>query len=168
MKKCFPLFLLVAILLSSCSAIYTYRESTARYVEPMRAGFITPVVADMKISPTKISYTAKFENTLSKRDVISIMNDVNNNREAGIVLTWKKNTMAAALKQHQADDIITPTFEITPSEDLKYIEVTVTGYPANYINYRKATQEDVNLIVPFLDDNKNLKTDGVLIIKKTN
>ena len=121
MKKHFPLLLLVAVLLSSCSAIYTYRESTARYVEPTRAGFITPVVADMKISPTKISYTTKFENTLRKRDVISIMNDVNNNRDAGIVLSWKKNTMAAALKLHQADDIVTPTFEITPSEDLKYI-----------------------------------------------
>ena len=70
------------------------------------------------------------------------------------------------LAVHQADDIVTPTFEITPSEDLKYIEVTVTGYPANYINYRKATQEDVNLIVPFLDDNKNLNTNGVLIIKR--
>ena len=33
MKKHFPLLLLVAVLLSSCSAIYTYRESTARYVD---------------------------------------------------------------------------------------------------------------------------------------
>ncbi|MBQ6070159.1 MAG: hypothetical protein IKQ75_00765 [Bacteroidales bacterium] len=166
MKKYFPLLLLVAVLLSSCSAIYTYRESTARYVEPIRAGFVTPVAADMRIDQNKITFTQKFENTLSRRAVMQIMSDVNNNRESGLVLSWKKNTMAAALKQYKADDIITPTFEIMPSEDLKYIEVTVTGYPAVYVNYRKATQEDVNMITPFLDDNKNLKTDGVLIIKR--
>ncbi|MBO4614148.1 MAG: hypothetical protein J5709_03445 [Bacteroidales bacterium] len=159
--------IMVAMLLSSCATYYTYRESTARFIEPVRAGFVTPVVADMKIEQQKISYTKKFENTLKPKDIILIKSDMYSGRESGTVLMWKKSTLAEALKQHNADDIVTPTFDIEPSADYKYIEVTVTGYPATYVNYRKATQEDVNLMLPFIEGKKTVETENVLYINRS-
>ena len=165
MKQFIVPFLLFGLAFSSC-ATYTYRESTAHYIEPVRAGFVAPVVADIRVEQNTVAYTKKFENTLRQSQLRHILLDLEANREPGVVQMWKKGAVAEALKAHHIDDLVNPTFEIQPSEDLRYIEVTVTGHPATYVNYRQATQEDVNLIAPFLEDKKTVSGESILFIRK--
>ena len=87
--------------------------------------------------------------------------------ESPTILSWKKYALAQTLKKYKADDMVSPTFEITPSPDKEgVIIVTVTGHTAVYKNYRKATKEDVELIQPFLEQKKDLKVSGGLILQR--
>ena len=127
----------LAALLSSC-ATYTYQESTARYVEPSRAGFITPVTADMEISDKKIVNSVVIPVVLKKKEIAAITRaEMQGLDDAPMVLQWKKYALAQTLKKYNADDMVSPTFEITPSPTQEgAIIVTVSGHPATYKNYR--------------------------------
>lgn len=154
------------VLLTSCGT-YTYQESTARYVEPARAGFITPVTADMEISENLIENSVEIEVVLKKHDILLIRQAEIQGVESPTILSWKKYALAQTLKKYKADDMVSPTFEIMPSPDKEgVIIVTVTGHTAVYKNYRKATKEDVELIQPFLEQKKDLKVSGGLILQR--
>ena len=166
MKTKFLFLPLLALMMVSC-ATYTYRETTARYVEPSRAGFITPVAADMEVQQQKIENSVEIEAVLKKRQITAIMMAEAKGVESAIVLNWKKYALAQTLKKYNADDIISPNFEIAPSNRREgYIVVTVSGHPAVYKNYRKATKEDVDLIEPFLEHKNDIKANGVLLIQR--
>lgn len=165
MKK-FYLFLLVAFFASSCATTqyrYKYDESTARYLEPAMQGFITPSTADLNISNTRIYHTEIFANNLTTEDfrtsyattstpfsvypssqVQAVQSSANFDSKK---ITYIKNyTIGEAVKKYNADVIVGPIFEIKTSEDYQTITVTVSGYPATYVNFRKATKEDVELM----------------------
>ena len=151
---------LAAVILTSCGT-YTYQESTARFVEPSRAGFISPVVADMVVQETAITHEVEVFAKLKKREISQIMRAEIQGVESPLVLSWKKY----ALKKYKADDIVSPTFEIAPSRMKKdVLVITVTGHLATYQNYRKATQADVELMKPFLEQKNevNMKTGLIL------
>ena len=155
---------LVAVILTSCGT-YTYQESTARFVEPSRAGFISPVVADMVVQETAITHEVEVFAKLKKREISQIMRAEIQGVESPLVLSWKKYALAQTLKKYKADDIVSPTFEIAPSRMKKNVLViTVTGHLATYQNYRKATQADVELMKPFLEQKNevNMKTGLIL------
>ncbi len=114
MKKTYLLLAIVAIVLCSCGT-YTYQESTARYVEPSRAGFVTPVVADMEVQEAKITNEVEIFAKLKSREINQIMAAEMRGMESPLVLSWKKNALAQTLKKFKADDIVSPTFEIAPS-----------------------------------------------------
>lgn len=166
MKKKFALFAaLAAFVITSCST-YTYQESTARYVEPSRAGFITPVVADMEVSETKIENAVEVPTVLKKREINEIMRAEKQGRESAIVLNLKKYALAETLKKFKADDIVSPTFTIAPSPRRKNVlVVTVSGHMATYKNFRKATKADVDLFAPFVEQKHDLNVGGGLILQ---
>lgn len=120
---------------------YGYDESTARYLKPEMTGFVTPTAADLHVFETRISHVENFPNTLTFGDIQNVNN-------SGTIEYFKNYTVAQAVKKHNADVIIAPVFDIKTSEDLLSIMVTVYGYPANYVNFRKATTEDLNLVYP--------------------
>ena len=167
MKKLhYALFAGVAAVLCSCGT-YTYQESTARFVEPSRAGFITPVVADMEVAENKIENEVEIDVVLKKREINSIMLAEAQGRESALVLGWKKYALAETIKKFKADDIVAPTFSIAPSPTReKVLVVKVTGHPAVYKNFRKATQEDVNLMTPFVEQKKDVTLNGALILPR--
>lgn len=159
-------FTILVVMLTSCGT-YTYQESTARYVEPSRAGFITPVTADMEISEALVENAVEIEVVLKKRDIMLIRQAEIQGIESPMILSWKKYALAQTLKKYKADDMVSPTFEITPSPDKEgVIIVTVIGHTAVYKNYRKATKEDVELIQPFLEQKKDLKVSGGLVLQR--
>lgn len=157
---------ILATLLCSCGT-YTYQESTARFVEPSRAGFISPVVADMQVSAEKIENAVEIEVVLKSRQINSIMLAEAQGRESALVLSWKKYALAQTLKKYNADDIVSPTFTIAPSPDKAgVLIVTVTGHTAVYQNFRTATQADIDKMVPFLEQKKDITVGGGLILQR--
>lgn len=155
MKKVFLIVVcgLITVLFSSCMSeyTYTYRESTARYMELMRHGFITPVTADMEVQQDKVENIVYLDVELTEKDIKSIIASNNNGMESPIVMGWKKEALAQTAKKYNADDMVSPLFEIMPHPKKDgVLIVKVTGHPAVYKNYRPATKNDVELIMPFL------------------
>ena len=159
------LIVLATIILSSCGT-YTYQESTARYVEPLRAGFISPVVADMTVSEKKIENTVEVYAELKKQQISDILSADLQGRESALVLGWKKYALAETLKKYNADDIVAPTFTITPSETkMNVLLITVTGHTAVYNNFRKATKNDVEMFAPFVGQDKDINVNGAVLLR---
>ena len=157
---------LAAVVLTSCGT-YTYQESTARYVEPSRAGFISPVVADMQVQEAAITNEVEIFAELKKREINQIMKAEMQGIESPLVLSWKKYALAQTLKKYKADDIVSPTFEIAPSRTKKdVLVITVTGHLATYQNYRKATQADVELMKPFLEQKNEIRMRHGVILQR--
>ena len=157
---------MAAVILTSCGT-YTYQESTARFVEPSRAGFITPVVADMEVQEQKITNEVEIYVVLKRREINAIMAAEMRGIEAPQVLSWKKYALAETLKKFKADDIVSPNFEIAPSKMKKDIlVVTVSGHPAMYKNYRKATQADVDLMKMFIEQKNQINLQGGLLLQR--
>lgn len=167
MKKIkLALVALTAVVLTSCGT-YTYQESTARYVEPSRAGFISPVVADMIVQEAAITNEVEVYAKLKHREINQIMYAEMQGVESPMVLSWKKYALAETLKKYKADDIVSPTFEIAPSRTKKdVLVITVTGHLATYQNYRKATQADVDLMKPFLENKNDINVRGGLLLRQ--
>ena len=135
------LILLVALFVTSCMSssyltYYKYDESTARYMNPaMTSGYITPTIADLNVSKTKISETETYKNTLTSKDM--------NSAENSPTIEYLKNyTVSKAVKKHNADVIVAPIFDIKTSDDFETIEVNVSGYPANFVNFRNVKAVD--------------------------
>ncbi|MDX9695718.1 MAG: hypothetical protein RBT49_08010 [Bacteroidales bacterium] len=147
--RIFSLLSAILILMGSCTTekFYSYDESTARYLSPEISGFVTPTVADLNVSDTRITHVETFQNTLKE-------SDLNNIEESGTVQYFKNFTIAQAVKKYNADVIVAPIFDIKTSEDFSTITITVIGYPANYINFRKATSDDINLVYPCKKESK--------------
>lgn len=139
----------IVVLMGACTTggYYSYDASTVRYLTPSMSGFITPVTADLQVSADKITYVETFSNNLTIRDINSIDN-------SGTVAYYKNYTVVQAVKKYNADVIVAPIFNIKTSEDFSTITVTVIGYPANYVNFRKATPEDINLVYPYQKESK--------------
>lgn len=139
----------ILILMGACTTgkFYSYDESTARYLSPGMTGFVTPTAADLQVAESRISHVETFPNTLKQNDVDDI-------EHSGTVNYLKNYTVAQAVKKYNADVIVAPLFDIKTSEDFSTITITVIGYPANYINFRKATPDDVNLVYPCQNESK--------------
>lgn len=118
---------------------YGYDEATAHSIDPVSTAHTTPVVADLSVSQTRITHKEKFSNNLSATDLVQP------NRSAEIRY-MKDYTLTRAAKLNNADIIIAPTYDIKTSEDMNTISVEITGYPASYTNFRKATNADLDLI----------------------
>ncbi len=160
------LVVVVAAILTSCGT-YTYQESTARFVEPSRAGFVTPVVCDMIVSEAKIENVVEIYAELKKREINAIMAADMRGVESSIVLGWKKYALAETLQKYKADDIVAPTFTIAPSQTKQnVIVVTVTGHTAVYKYFRRATQADVELFKPFVEQKQDLNLQGGLLLQR--
>ena len=152
---------LAAVVLTSCGT-YTYQESTARFVEPSRAGFISPIVADMTVQETVTTNQVEVSAKLKKREIRQITAAEIRGEESPLVLSWKKYALAQTLKKFKADDIISPTFEIAPSR----IKKAVSGHLAKYQNYRKATQADIELMKPFIEQKNEVSLQGGLLLQR--
>jgi len=142
--------LVVTLLTTGCSTsriVYRYDESTSRYIAPSMSGYVTPIAVDLRIDTTKIVYVENFPNTLTS-------NDINNIENSGTIDYLKNYTIAQAVKKYNADVIVAPIFDVKTSEDFSTITITITGFPAHYINFRKATTEDINLIFPYQQESK--------------
>lgn len=114
-------------LMAGCRA-YSYEEHSSRNIEPQQNVVTVPIVADVELlSQEKITYTESFY--CPKADL-------------GNVDNYKYVALARAIKQYEADFMIGALFDVKYIKKGRHLEVTVTGFPAKYKEFRKATPDD--------------------------
>ncbi|HOR03500.1 MAG TPA: hypothetical protein PLI58_02495 [Candidatus Syntrophosphaera sp.] len=135
MKKIVLLFVVLSILfLTSCSII-GINSVTSKTKDIYGSVIHLPVVVDLIVQNTKI--TKEFTTECPQNPTDDVIEDV------------KSIAIAAALKEHSADVLIEPNYDVqitSKSASNSEIKVVVTGYPATYKNFRNATKGDVELI----------------------
>lgn len=114
--------------LSSCSTIRMTSDST-----PVMTPVSTyPTVADLNIQPTRISKTVTWQwNPFSTMSLS----------------TRKDNVTAELVNENGADILIEPEYvQKTSWLNILGGSITVSGYPATFENFRKATPEDIEAL----------------------
>jgi len=115
------LIVVMSILISSCSVLKT---NSIKTMDIYDTGVIqNPVLVDLDVKETKVTGTAKGD----KDDLKLIMADAVFN----------------ALETSKADVLIEPKYKTETYRGVT--TVTVTGYPAYYVNFRPLTRDDVEL-----------------------
>lgn len=136
------ILLLLAIL--SCTSVafaqqrtdkVEYQESSARNLEPVQSVMISPMIADMEVTSEKIYYTETeaFRNYTVSPAIVSLIPE------------FKKVALSRAARAYKADAIVGATVDVITNADGR-IEITISGYPAHYTNFRNATRDDVALV----------------------
>lgn len=123
MKTHHILPILLAVTLTSC--VVQSRVETARSLDIYGPGVIhTPVIADLDVRENKVTGTA----TGHRSEPAAI----------------KHSALADALRKAQADILVEPSYVLETSGNRT--TATVTGFPANYKNFRQAVAADSTLI----------------------
>lgn len=137
MKAKVLLCILVVALTTGCSTTVRLIDSNARTLEPEHNMLLMPLAADLFVSPIRITHveTRAFEHE-SFMDASSLSKK-----------TLDKYTTVAlnrAANAHNADVIVGALIDITTIDGK--LKITISGYPANYRNFRNATIDDTEVI----------------------
>lgn len=154
MKRLFLLLAVAAVGFTACTTTQVmqtteYMESSARVLEPEQKMLLTPLIADLQVSDKKIYYTeteafANFEVT-----PVLLQN----------IGELKKIALSRAARAYNADVLVGSTIDVVTKNSR--LEITVSGYPAFYVAFRNAKEEDIKL----LDKVRLLNTvDGATIV----
>lgn len=123
--KCKSFFALAVglLLLSSCGITSKSKTSTVKTMDIVNGGVYTkPLLADLDVKETKVTATAK--GTVSKDGVDFV----------------KNQAVANALKSSNGDILVEPKYDVDIVND--DVTVIVTGFVANYKNFRQLKAED--------------------------
>ena len=112
-----------------------YMESSARYLQPSQSIMTTPMIADLKVTGGQISYTET--EAFKDLEVTESLID--------LIPTFKKIALCHAARAHNADMIIGAMVDVVTNSRQR-LEITITGYPACYMNFRNATEDDIELV----------------------
>lgn len=112
-----------------------YQESSARNLEPVQSVMILPMIADMEVISDKIYYTETeaFQNYTVSPAIVSHIPE------------FKKVALSRAARAYKADAIVGATVDVITNAQGR-LEITISGYPARYTNFRNATRDDVALV----------------------
>ena len=111
-----------------------YSESTAHLLDASNNFLVLPIVANLEVSDKKIVYV--------EREAFAEI-EVNQSSIARIEEHKRTATGRAALA-YNADVIVNLDIDVK-TEEGRFV-ITVTGYPANYKNFRNATSKDIELV----------------------
>lgn len=113
---------------------YEYQESSARNLEPEQTMLVSPLIADLKVSETKI-YHVEREAFADIEIDASVINNISE---------YKKVALSRAARANNADVMVGTIMDIV-TENGRLV-ITVSGYPARYTNFRVATTKDTDLV----------------------
>lgn len=135
-------FLIIVVTLLPFSSIFAqnkdsveYLESSARILEPTHSVMILPLVAEMQVISDRVSFT-EIDSYKNFPVTPSIIPNIPN---------FKKIALSKAAHKYGADILIGATFDVITNEK-GCLEITVTGYPAKYVNFHNATENDIKLV----------------------
>lgn len=111
-----------------------YSESSAHLLNGSNNFLVLPIVANLEVSDKKITHV--------ERDAFAEVK-VNGSTIARIA-EHKRTAIGRAAMAYNADVIINPDVDVK-TENGRFV-ITVTGYPANYKNFRNATAKDIELV----------------------
>ena len=112
-----------------------YSESSARLLDGSSNFMVTPLIADLEVRATKITYVE----TEAFKDVLVTEQTLLN------LPAYKRIALSHAIKAYNADILVGADIDVETSADYHFV-ITVTGYPAVYRNFRNATEADVQLV----------------------
>lgn len=120
---------------TSVSYEVSYQEASARIMEPSASVMSIPLVCNIKVVGDKINFTEReaFKDFVVTEQMLTNM------------LNFKQIALCNAALANKVDIIIAASIKVI-TNDSGRLEITVTGYPAKYENFRPATQEEINLI----------------------
>ena len=142
MKKLFLFFALgvvASLAMAQKNVSVEYQESSTRNLEPEHYMVTAPLIADIKVTADKITYTEteafrKFPITVDNvKDIKAMMPE------------FKKIALSRAAKAHNADLLVGTIIDVTTDVG-GFICITVSGYPAKYVNFRNATSQDMDIV----------------------
>ena len=112
-----------------------YMESSARYMEPSQNIMTAPMIADLQVVGGSVSHTETeaFKNYEVTEELIQL------------VPGFKRIALSRAARAHKADVIIGAMVDVITNENGR-LEITITGYPAKYVNFRNATSNEIELV----------------------
>lgn len=131
-----------------------YQESTARNLDPEHFMLLTPLIADLEVSETKITYTEK--SAFLDFPVTTAM--------IKEIPEFKKIALSRAARSCNADVMVGTTIDVI-TNDRGLLEITVTGYPAHYRRFRNVALEDIELI---RQTRRADKSDDEAVVKRPN
>lgn len=139
MKRFFLTISVIAAVFTSCvttSVVQTtdYMESSARVLEPEQSMLLTPLIADLKVSETKIYYT-ETEAFANLEVTPTLLKDI-----TGL----KKIALSRAARAYNADVLVGSTIDVVTKN--QRLVITVSGYPAFYVNFRNAIVKDIEIL----------------------
>ncbi len=132
MKKLPLFYACLALSLCSCTSLQTVAYSEYATVDPQASMYAVPLVADLEVSDTRITYQETVYTDLSNLSQPAAQNLLNN---------LKNSVLLHAIKAHNADVLVLSQVE-AENQGLTQVVVKVTGYPAVYKNFRNATKDD--------------------------
>lgn len=106
-----------------------YRSSQTRVVEPRMGVYTKPLIADLEV--VKEIGKIKDEWHFTPEEVVALGND-----EEGV----RTRALYLSVDSHKVDVIVAASFDMESGSD--GFRVTVTGYPARFVNWRTATEAD--------------------------
>lgn len=112
-----------------------YQESSARNIEPEQSVVIAPLLADLQVVSDRITYTEK-EAFANYKVTLAIEKSIP---------AFKQIALSRAARAHNADVIVGAVIDVITNQD-GFLEITVSGYPARYANFRNATRDDLELV----------------------
>lgn len=126
MKHLNSILLPCALVMGSCSHVKTV-TNTAKSTDIYGPGVLQyPIIVDLEVRETKVTGIGEGK-TNENIEVI------------------KQEAIANANKAANADVLVEPVFEFTYTGTTR-VSATVTGYPANYKNFRHATAADLPML----------------------
>lgn len=107
----------------------------ARLLDTQSNGYVKPLTVELKVND---GGRVKDQWRIDREDAEAAMNgDITNIRSYAVYLSSQK---------HDCDVIVAATFNIRTSDDGKYYDVEVVGFPASFVNWKTATQADYEWI----------------------
>ena len=129
-KNLFFMFAVAMCAISCAPQRVIYKEAEVRNLEPAQNAVVVPLVAELElISPNRVSEVYAYD-----VDVTTAM--------LGDIETYKRISLLNTAQKYGADTMVGALISVDTNKKGK-LEVTVTGYPARYVNFRSMTKEDV-------------------------
>ncbi len=123
-----------------------YHSTESRDFEPRQGVIITPLLADLKV----ITQTSVCDSV----DFPILIASIAPGQMESWVSEYKKQAMSLILKKYKADAIIASLTDVNTTPEGR-MRITISGYPARYINFRNATSTDTWMVSLYSIIDKN-------------
>ncbi|MFR9648479.1 MAG: hypothetical protein SNG01_06165 [Rikenellaceae bacterium] len=135
MKK----ILILTLAILATTGLYAQRTTVqmqntqARKLDVQSNAYVKPLTVELKINES-LGKVADTWNLSKEQAEIALGGDLDNIRNYALYLSSKK---------HNADVIVAALFDVKTSATGSGYDVTVEGFPANYVNWKVADESDL-------------------------
>ena len=126
--------LLSSIICFAQKGTYHFQDTQARLLDVMTNAYVKPLTVELQVLANK---HREWTIELTNKDVEQMNGELNNIRSFAIYSISKKE---------DCDVIVAATINVKSKDDGTGFLINVVGYPANFINWKTATQEDYEWI----------------------